>query len=479
MGQWLTTIEDIKGSAASFFEMLFSSERDIDRHPVLPFTLPSVSQGDNESLLALLSMDEVQEVVFSINSDSAPGPDGIGFGFYLACWGIIKEELVAAVQDFFNGGWLPKGVTSTLIVLMPKTQGASHWQDFRPINLCNVNSKIISKLLSNRLNRLLPQLISHWQTGFFPGRQIIDNILLAQEHTQELDRRLEISNLMLKLDIEKAYDRVEWSFLLFMLRAFGFQENVIDSIFRMAGGLKVPYLAFADDVIVFTRLSKETLEALFPLVYLGVTISQGRCSSIAFDGIIAKVRARVCHSSMRLLSTGGKLILLKHVLNSMPLYLLQLCFPTEKGGLGLRSLDDMVKAFYYKLWWRLHQRESIWSDFMFSKYIRDQYPLQAAVARLKGTWKRLNGIQEMTEAHISWSLGPGMVDFWLDTWCELGPLRTLVSTDRDNPHFLVAEFLGREGWNRDRLLQRLLDHLVDSIVDIPFDLEGQDRIMWA
>ncbi|XP_071912298.1 uncharacterized protein [Coffea arabica] len=65
-----------------------------------------------------------------------------------------------------------------------------------------------------------------------------------------------------------------------------------------------------------------------------------------------------------------------------------------------------------------------------------------------------------------------MVDFWLDTWCDIGPLRTLVPADKDSPHFLVAKFLGREGWNRDSLLQWLPDHLIDSIVDIPLDLEG-------
>ncbi|XP_071914026.1 uncharacterized protein [Coffea arabica] len=620
-GQWLTEAEGIKSSAASFFESLFSSDRDTDRHPVLPFALPQVSPGDNEKLLALPTMTEVREVVFLISPDSAPGPDGFGSGFYQACWEIIKDGLVAAIQDYFKGGWLPKGVTSTLIVLILKVEGASRWQDIRPISLCNVSSKIISKLVSSRLNQLLPQLISPWQSGFVPGRQIMDNILLTQEHAKELDRRLEVPNLMLKLNMEKAYDRVEWSFLFFMLRSFGFQEPAVDLIFRLvannwffvlvngepagffkstrgvrqgdsispglfvlvaeffdkglyslfqqgrhrffqAGGIKISYLAFADDVIIFTRLARETLEAVrdffkqyqqysgqkinvvnsgfmcssgvskaqvelvssilgfqrqfFPLVYLGVPISLGRCSSIAFDGILAKVRARICHWSGKLLSMGEKLILIKHVLNSMPLYLLQvlkppkavlvalgrlfnsflwdkskndkrthwaswekLYFPTEEGGLGVRLLDDMVKAFSYKLWWRLRQRGSLWSDFMFSKYIGNQYPLQADVARPTGTWKRLLGIREVAEAQISWSLRPGMVDFWLDTCCELDPLSALIPAESDRPHFLVAEFLGRDGWNRDRLLHWLPANLVDLIVEIPFDLDGQDQILWA
>ena len=129
---------------------------------------------------------------------------------------------MAAVQDYFKGRWLPKRVISTLFVLIPKTEGVSRWQELRPISLCNVSSKIISKLVANRLNKLLSQLISPWQFGFVPGHQIIDNVLLTQEHAQELDRRLETPNLLLKLDMKNVYDRVEWLFLLFMLRVFGF-----------------------------------------------------------------------------------------------------------------------------------------------------------------------------------------------------------------------------------------------------------------
>ena len=80
--KWRTRIEDIKCSATAFFETLFSSDKDTDRHPVLPFCLPRVSLGNNEGLLALPSMEEVREVVFSISPDSALGPDGFGSGFY-------------------------------------------------------------------------------------------------------------------------------------------------------------------------------------------------------------------------------------------------------------------------------------------------------------------------------------------------------------------------------------------------------------
>ncbi|XP_071926970.1 uncharacterized protein [Coffea arabica] len=546
MGQWLTTVEDIKYSAAAFFETLFSSDRGINRRSVLPFTLPQLSLVDNERLMSMPTTDEVREVVFSISPDSAPGPDGFGFGFYQACWDIIKEDLVVVVQDYFKGGWLPKGVTSTLIMLGPKIEGASHWQDFRAISLCNVSSKIISKLVTNRLNKLLPQLVSPWQSGFVPGRQIIDNILLAHEHAQELDRRLEAPKLMLKLDMEKAYDRVEWSFLIFMLRAFGFQQNAVDLIFHLvannwfsvlvngepvgffkstpggrhrffqAGGGRVPYLAFADDVIIFTRLSRETLEAVggffrqyqqysgqrinaakscfvcpsgatevqvklvssilgfqrqfFPLIYLDVPILRGRCSSIAFDGIIAKGQGTGFPLEYDAAVHGGKLIHLKHVLNSMPLYLLQVLKPPK----ALWTLKEFIGRLG-----RSCVSLQRWGDWEFTRWMTWSKPSHAVVARPKGTWKRLLGILELAESQITWSLGPGMVDFWLDTWCELGSLGTLVPPDMDRPHFLVAELFGREGWNGHRLKQWLPCHLVDLILETPFDLDGQDQIIWA
>lgn len=124
--------------------------------------MPSVSQTDNDMLTGIPTLEEVKAVVFGMDINTAPGPDSFGAGFYQDCWDIIKDCLFLAVQDFFKSMEQPKGWSSSLLVLLPKIEGVSYWREFRPISLCNVSLKILFKLLANRINHLLPDLISPW-----------------------------------------------------------------------------------------------------------------------------------------------------------------------------------------------------------------------------------------------------------------------------------------------------------------------------
>ncbi|XP_073054082.1 uncharacterized protein [Primulina eburnea] len=119
----------------------------------------------------------------------------------------LEEDVFGAVIDFFQGSPMPQVFTATTITLIPKVEGARAWSDFRPINLCNVTNKIISKLLYSRLRDVVERLVTPNQSGFVPGRMISDNILLAQELTHSLTLPTRGGNVILKLDMAKAYDR--------------------------------------------------------------------------------------------------------------------------------------------------------------------------------------------------------------------------------------------------------------------------------
>ncbi|KAL0290203.1 UNVERIFIED_CONTAM: hypothetical protein Scaly_2680000 [Sesamum calycinum] len=108
---------------------------------------------------------------------------------------------------------MPKGFTSTTISLIPKTASPTWWSEYRPISLCNVTNKICTKLMTIRLGHVLPKVLSLSQSGFVPGYLLSDNVLLAQKLIHSLESRRPEANVVFKLDIAKAYNRVSWEFL--------------------------------------------------------------------------------------------------------------------------------------------------------------------------------------------------------------------------------------------------------------------------
>ncbi|PKA49965.1 hypothetical protein AXF42_Ash017504 [Apostasia shenzhenica] len=141
-----------------------------------------------------------------MHDHSALGPDGYGASFYKYCWDIIKKDVFDAVCHFFSGGFLPKSYYSTLLILIPKIDCPQTWKDFRPISLCNVKMKILTKLLTQRLGVIMSSIISPNQSGFVSNRIISNNILLAQDMFHHIDDNVRGGNVALKLDVEKAYD---------------------------------------------------------------------------------------------------------------------------------------------------------------------------------------------------------------------------------------------------------------------------------
>ena len=147
---------------------------------------------------------------------------------------------MAAVLEFFKTGIMPDGVNHTAIVLIPKVPHPKELKDFRPISLCNVVYKIVSKCLVNHLRPMLSDLISENQSAFVPGRLISDNSIIAFEcihHIQSM-KHTEPAACAYKLDLSKAYDRVDWDFLEQALSKWGFSALWISWIMACVKSVK-------------------------------------------------------------------------------------------------------------------------------------------------------------------------------------------------------------------------------------------------
>ncbi|WMV24107.1 hypothetical protein MTR67_017492 [Solanum verrucosum] len=232
-GEMVQSNDQIGAAAVEFFEDQFR-ENDLLNCPEMLENIPRlVTQDQNEEISRVPSRDEVQTVVNELNGDSTSGPDGFSGTFFQASWEIIGDDITKMVRASFCGQRLPRFITHSNLVLIPKKEDVKSFTDLRPISLSTFANKIISRMIHDRLVKVLPTLISANQTGFIKGRSITENVLLAQEIIRDIRLRNKWQNVVVKLDMAKAYDRVSWVFLAKVLRKFGFSEILIDMVWRL------------------------------------------------------------------------------------------------------------------------------------------------------------------------------------------------------------------------------------------------------
>ncbi|RVW66266.1 LINE-1 retrotransposable element ORF2 protein [Vitis vinifera] len=217
--------------------------------------------------------------------------------FWQACWDFAKEEIVELFKEFYGQKSFAKSLNATFLVIIPKKGGAEDLREFRPISLLGGLYKLMAKVLANRLKMVLDKVVSTDQNAFVRGRQILDASLIVNEVVDYWQKRKE-KGLVCKLDIEKAYDSISWSFLMKVLKKMGFFSSskglrqgdpispylfilgmeVLSALIRRAvrgnfisscrlrgrGDVEimVSHLLFADDTILFCEASKDQLTHL-------------------------------------------------------------------------------------------------------------------------------------------------------------------------------------------------------------------------
>ncbi|GJV76710.1 RNA-directed DNA polymerase, eukaryota, partial [Tanacetum coccineum] len=185
-----------------------------------------VSQHQLEILESEVSLEEIKEVVWDCGSDKSPGPDGFSFGFIKRYWNMMKNDIFAAISEFFNNGDIPIGCNASFITLIPKIESPLVVNDFRPISLIGILYKIIAKIISCRIALIIADIVDPVQFAFIKNRQILDGPMILNEVVHTLKRKKKKA-MIFKVDITKAYDTLSWDYLISVIRFMGFGNKCV------------------------------------------------------------------------------------------------------------------------------------------------------------------------------------------------------------------------------------------------------------
>ena len=210
-GIWIEEESLIQGKFLEYYEELFKTRGERNWEEILEVVPRMVKEDFNAVLNKEVEEEEIMKAVFELGALKAPGPDGFNGFFYQKYWEVVKESVVKAVQSFFQNGHMLREINRTNIVLVPKVKKPEEVSQFRPISCCNFVYKVISKVMVSRIKPMMDGLITQNQCAFVERRQIQDNILIANKafHHMKLKKKGKRYEMVVKVDMNKAYDMVE------------------------------------------------------------------------------------------------------------------------------------------------------------------------------------------------------------------------------------------------------------------------------
>uniref|UniRef100_A0A2N9FWK9 Reverse transcriptase domain-containing protein n=1 Tax=Fagus sylvatica TaxID=28930 RepID=A0A2N9FWK9_FAGSY len=435
---------------SKYFHTVANSHR---RHnSIRQLSINGVLSTDQDAIKAEIS--GFYQQLYIEDTTCRPLLDGLAFSSISPDRGFLVGKTVRGGRNL-QSGKQHECLNATFLSLIPKKANAVEVKDYRPISLVGSVYKILAKVLANRLSMVLVAVISPSQNAFIQGRQIMDWVLIANEC---LDTRLkdDLPGVICKLDVEKAYDHVNWNFLLYLLERCGFPLKCPEGFFGSSRGLRqgdslspllfVIVMEALNDTLIFSdtnpahifnlRLLFTWFEAIsglrinfnksemapvgvvaelenlaailgcktvqLPITYLGLPLGANFKSKSIWDPIIEKMERE-----------GKKF----HLINCH-----QVCQPLKSGGLGFQNIRLFNRALMGKWLWRYgNEKDALWRSVIFSKY-----------GNLQGDWttREVNGPNGVSlwkhirkdwghfARHLHFEVGDGSkTRFWSDIWC--------------------------------------------------------------
>ncbi|KAM0042665.1 putative RNA-directed DNA polymerase [Helianthus debilis subsp. tardiflorus] len=567
-GEWVSKPSRVKKEVFSYFRNQFYSK--VGSRPKLHCdSFKRLPKEYFDALTDPFTKEEIKDAVFDCGSDKAPGPDGFNFYFLKHFWAFFEEDFFELMRSFYEHGTISSGCSTAFITLIPKIKSPLGLKDYRPITLVGIISKVISKILANRMKKVMGLVISDTQSAFLKGRFILDGPLMMNEIITWLKKKYKKAYL-LKIDFEKAYDNVDWAFLISVLKQMGFPnrwclwiEGILHSArssvsvngaptfdFQCQKGLRqgdpispflflvvmeaftciinkaieigeiegvklqdngpiISHLLYADDALLVGSWSKTNVEktarllrvfhicsglkinlhksniygigiededlrdiasvlgcrkGCLPFEYLGIKFGANMNRISQWKPVVDKCKNRLSSWKAKTLSIGGRLILIKSVLASLPIYYFSIykapvkvieslegimkrffwvgyeevrkihwvswdvvSTPKKEGGLGVSKLKDVNVALLAKWAWRYkNEIRSLWHKVVEVCHRRKGYwGLLPANNSFPGCWKAIASFLNVLSIrdrkltlYFKGVVGDGEnIRFWLDFWC--------------------------------------------------------------
>ena len=211
--------------------------------------LPTLDEAQSMSMESTISLEEMTVAVQQLSCGRSPGIDGLPSEFYKRFWTLLGKDLFEIFKNCLDSGVLPTSCTRAVLTLLPKKGDLGLLKNWRPVSLLCTGYKIIAKILSNRLKGCMDLIVHPSQTYCVPERTIMDNLFLIRD-VIDLSKLQELDVGLFSIDQEKAFDRVDHSYLFKTLKVFGFGEKFISYInllytgatvlLKVGGGLSRP-----------------------------------------------------------------------------------------------------------------------------------------------------------------------------------------------------------------------------------------------